>query len=94
MSFIVITIKLFSVNSSVPIGRVGFPSKDLVENICGGMKTVASRIPRGWSSIQSVHIKSTDSIALPVFTSLPPGPTALPGLGEGPPEKIMKFSEV
>lgn len=79
--------------SSVPIGRVSFPAEHVVENICGAMKGVASKIPRGWSNIQSVHIKSTDSIALPVYNSLPPEPKSLPAVGEGRIKRI-KLEEV
>lgn len=66
----------------------------LVENICGAMKGVASRIPRGWSNIQSVHIKSTASVALPVYASLPPAPTSLPAVEDRPPSKRVRTGGV
>ena len=85
---------LYLFYSSVPIGRVGFPKDHLVENVCGAMKVVASQIPRGWNNIQSIHIKSVDSISLPVFNSLPPEPSLLPPLGDMPPVKRVKLMEV
>ncbi len=67
------------------MGRVGFPASHVVENICEAMKAVVGRIPRGWTNIQSVHIKTVDSIALPVFNSLPPDPMSLPEVGKEEP---------
>ena len=75
----------------------------LVENVSVAMKGVSNRIPRGWSNIQSIHIKSVDSIALPVYTSLPPAPTqiSLPPahtrisrVSEQPPVKRVKLTGV
>lgn len=79
--------------SSIPVGRVGFPASHLVENICGAAKAVASRVPRGWNNIQSVHIKSIDSLALPLFASLPPEPKSLPALEDCPPVRRFKLDE-
>ena len=54
-----------------------------MENITQGMRGVASKIPRGWRNIQSVHIKTVDSIALPLYNSLPSLATLLPAV-DGP----------
>lgn len=68
---------------AVPIARIGFPTRHIVENIAHGMRGVASKIPRGWRNIQSVHLKTVDSIALPLYNSLPPQATLLPAV-DGP----------
>lgn len=36
-----------------------------------GMKIIIEKIPHKWKGVQSVHIKSTNSIALPVYATLP-----------------------
>jgi ribosome biogenesis protein UTP30 len=36
-----------------------------------GVSEIAKIIPRGWTNIQSLNIKSSNSIALPIHTSLP-----------------------
>ena len=41
-----------------------------------------------------VHLKSVDSIALPVYNALPPGPKLLPNVLFGPPSKRMKLDPV
>ena len=63
--------------SAIPVGTVGFPIEGLVENVLQAMKGVIHYIPGGWKNIQSVHVKSVDSIALPVYNSLPLPPTKL-----------------
>ena len=56
-----------------------------------GMVGVASKVPRGWRNIQVVHLKTVDSIALPVYNSLPPEATLLATLA--PAEKRVKLSD-
>ena len=56
-----------------------------------GMVGVASKVPRGWRNIQVVHLKTVDSIALPVYHSLPPEATLLATLP--PAEKRVKLSD-
>ncbi len=69
--------------SAVPIGRIDYPTTDVIENITLGMETIATIVPRGWQNIQSVHLKTPDSIALPIFNSAPPDASLLPGVEAG-----------
>ena len=71
--------------SSVRIGRLGMPAHHMVENILTGVKAIANRVPQGFRNFQSLHLKTTDSIALPIYNSLPPQPTKLPGVSEAAP---------
>mmetsp|Transcript_12 Transcript_12/g.23 ORF Transcript_12/g.23 Transcript_12/m.23 type:complete len:325 (+) Transcript_12:39-1013(+) len=58
--------------SMVKIGRVNFDTDHLVKNIMGSIDTIASKISAGhWSNIQSIHLKTADSLALPIYNSLP-----------------------
>ena len=72
-------------HSNVPIGRVGFTQEQLINNITSAMKGVASHIPQGLRNIQSIHLKTPDSIALPIYNSLPPPPGLLPASTDQPP---------
>ena len=45
--------------------------EEITNNIVEGVSEIAKIIPRGWSNIQSLNIKSSNSIALPIHTSLP-----------------------
>ena len=39
-------------------------------------KRLALRLPGGWSTVQSIHLKTVDSVALPIHKALPkPPPT-------------------
>ena len=57
------------------------------------MSGVANRIPRGWRNIQAVHIKTADSVALPIYHTLPPEAKLLGPLEEPPAEKRVKLSD-
>ena len=76
--------------SSVRIGRLGQPAQHIAENIVAGVKAIADRVPRGFRNFQSLHLKTIDSIALPIYNSLPPQPTRLPGVGEEEAAPVVK----
>ena len=78
-------------HSAVPIGRINSPPNHLQDNIVSGMTTIANRIPRGWRNIQAVHVKTVDSIALPIFNSAPSEATLLPDADRGPERKVMRL---
>ena len=80
--------------SAVPVGKVSLPAEGLVENVCLAMRGVIHYIPRGWKNIQSVHIKSVDSIALPIFNSLPLAPAKVALDKTVAPVKIVQQVEV
>jgi hypothetical protein len=77
----------------VRIGRLDQPSQHIAENILAGVKAIADRVPRGFRNFQSLHLKTIDSIALPVYNSLPPQPTRLPGVEAAPVVKKIKLDE-
>ena len=56
----------------------------MIENIISGMRVITTKIPRGWRNVQSIHLKTVDSIALPLYNSLPPPATLLPDINEEP----------
>ena len=58
-----------------------------------GMRGVSSKIPRGWRNIQAVHLKTIHSIALPLYTSLPPEPKLLAPSDGAPKRKRVKLED-
>ena len=50
----------------------------VVENTIATMKRIVQKVPQGWSNIQVLHIKTTHSVALPIFNSLTLKATKLP----------------
>lgn len=57
--------------SAIRIAHTGMMPDEIITNIMEGVSEIAKIIPRGWTNIQSLNIKSSNSIALPIHTSLP-----------------------
>lgn len=66
---------------TVKIGRVSMTGQQLRENIEAAMAKITSLIPRGWGNVQALNVKTLNSVALPIFNSLPLPPTHLPQVG-------------
>ena len=59
-----------------------------MENVLSATEQVASKI--GSDNIQSIHVKTPDSIALPILNCLPPGPTVIDTTSQPPKRKRLK----
>ncbi|KAK9765032.1 proteasome-interacting protein cic1 [Basidiobolus ranarum] len=56
---------------SIKIGLTSQSAQEVAENIDYAITHIVEKIPKKWKNIQSLHIKTTESIALPIFNSLP-----------------------
>eukprot|EP00457_Paulinella_chromatophora_P008958 gb/GEZN01009008.1/.p1 GENE.gb/GEZN01009008.1/~~gb/GEZN01009008.1/.p1 ORF type:complete len:345 (+),score=69.02 gb/GEZN01009008.1/:47-1081(+) len=56
---------------AVRIAKASFEEAASVANILVAMEFIAQKIPHKWKGIQALHIKTHDSVALPIYTSLP-----------------------
>eukprot|EP00163_Fabomonas_tropica_P001122 TRINITY_DN10855_c0_g1_i1.p1 TRINITY_DN10855_c0_g1~~TRINITY_DN10855_c0_g1_i1.p1 ORF type:complete len:288 (+),score=97.52 TRINITY_DN10855_c0_g1_i1:255-1118(+) len=63
---------------AVKVARSSQSAKEVTENIVSVAEQVAKLIPRKWKNIQTMHIKTHSSVALPIFHSLPEGTTRIP----------------
>ena len=79
------------INRAVPVARVGQSTDNVVQNILQCVKTMSNKVFRGLDNIQSINIKTVDSIALPVFNSLPKPASVLTEPGEIPKSKRVKL---
>nr|CCA26010.1 conserved hypothetical protein [Albugo laibachii Nc14] len=67
---------------NVRIAHLGMSVDEIVENIMIGMQRCASLIGKKWNGIQAIHLKTNESVALPIyyspisFTKLPAIPSA------------------
>jgi len=52
---------------SIKAGTTAMPMKNLAENIDAIVKNAASHIPRKWGNIASISMKTTHSVALPIY---------------------------
>eukprot|EP00735_Rhodelphis_limneticus_P001840 TRINITY_DN1253_c0_g1::TRINITY_DN1253_c0_g1_i1::g.26936::m.26936 TRINITY_DN1253_c0_g1::TRINITY_DN1253_c0_g1_i1::g.26936 ORF type:complete len:261 (+),score=33.80,sp/Q5RCE6/RL1D1_PONAB/33.59/1e-39,Ribosomal_L1/PF00687.16/8.6e-56,DUF1390/PF07150.6/0.17,Peptidase_M17_N/PF02789.12/8.7,Peptidase_M17_N/PF02789.12/45 TRINITY_DN1253_c0_g1_i1:46-783(+) len=57
--------------SAVKVARTEFTVKQVVENIMTAVEGILAQVPKKWKGIQSLHIKTHDSVALPIYAYLP-----------------------
>jgi len=57
--------------SAIKVAHTGQTTEQAVENVVSAVSEIARIVPRGWNNIQSLNLKTTDSISLPIYTSLP-----------------------
>lgn len=65
---------------SLRIGKLSMTSEELVDNTVACMKGVASRMPKGWRNVKALHLKTSESVALPVYNSISTEVDKLPEL--------------
>ena len=74
--------------SALKVAHTGQSVEEAVENVVAAVSEMARIVPRGWNNIQSLNLKTTDSISLPIYTSLPEKSLALEA--SEPPKKKKK----
>jgi len=58
--------------STIKVGNIKEQSeKELLENAVHLMKMIGSKIPGSWNNVKCFHLKSSTSVALPVYQSSP-----------------------
>ncbi|KAJ3026945.1 UNVERIFIED_CONTAM: hypothetical protein HDU68_004792 [Siphonaria sp. JEL0065] len=57
--------------NSVKIGTTNQSETKVVDNIYFALETIVARVPGKWPNIQSIHVKLSDSVSLPLYNSLP-----------------------
>jgi ribosome biogenesis protein UTP30 len=53
------------------VAHCDLTEEQIIENINIAVTGLIEKIPRKWKNIQSVHLKTSESIALPLYNSLP-----------------------
>ena len=57
--------------SAIKVGHAGQTQEDIIENVVAIVSYIAKIVPRGWNNIQTIHLKTAESVALPLYNSLP-----------------------
>lgn len=57
--------------SVVKVGRVSQPRVEIIENVRAVIEGVSQQVPKKWENIRALFLKSLESVALPLFQSLP-----------------------
>ncbi|GAB9468984.1 Ap-2 complex subunit alpha [Globisporangium polare] len=56
--------------TNVKVAHLAMSVDEMVENILVATNNCAAHIPKGWNGIQSISIKTNESVALPVYNAL------------------------
>jgi len=57
--------------SMVKFAHTGMEEAEIVDNLMAAAAGVAQRVPGKWDNIQAIHIKTHESVALPIYNSMP-----------------------
>jgi len=62
---------------AIKIGTTAQDPSQIFENLQTALPRIVEKIPRKWKNIQSLHVKTSDSISLPIYNSLPDEPSVI-----------------
>ncbi|GBF94901.1 hypothetical protein Rsub_08144 [Raphidocelis subcapitata] len=68
---------------SVRAARAGLGAAAAAENVLAVIAGVAARVPKKWGNVQAVYVKTGESVALPVYQTLPDKPVRIDAAGGG-----------
>ncbi|KAL8128472.1 hypothetical protein V2J09_017627 [Rumex salicifolius] len=57
--------------STVRVARSSMSPGDIADNVSAAINGVSETVPKKWRNIRSLHLKLSDSVALPIYQSLP-----------------------
>ncbi|KAL6652449.1 hypothetical protein ACP70R_011374 [Stipagrostis hirtigluma subsp. patula] len=59
---------------AVRVGHAAMTQEEAVENVVAAVEAAAACVPRKWKNVRALHVKSPESVALPLYSA--------PGTGE------------
>ncbi|KAM0944169.1 putative ribosomal protein L1 [Dioscorea sansibarensis] len=57
--------------SGLKVGRVSQDRDEIVDNVLAAIDGAVQLVPKKWSNVRSLHLKSVESVALPIYQTLP-----------------------
>ncbi|XP_010926188.3 uncharacterized protein [Elaeis guineensis] len=57
--------------SVVRVGRASQDRDEIVDNVMAGIEGVIGYVPKKWANVRSLHVKATESLALPIYQAMP-----------------------
>ncbi|XP_010522088.1 PREDICTED: ribosomal L1 domain-containing protein 1 isoform X3 [Tarenaya hassleriana] len=57
--------------SVVKVAKLSMGNKEIAENVVAAISGVVDVVPRKWKNVKSIHLKLLESLALPVYQSVP-----------------------
>ena len=58
-------------SNSVQLGTTAQSPKQLVGNIVSGVEQLVAKLPGKWGNVQSLQLRTTNSLALPFYNAMP-----------------------
>jgi len=58
---------------AVRVAKASFTQQQVVENILSAIEPIVGHLPKKWQNVQGIFLKTHDSVALPIYNSLPIG---------------------
>eukprot|EP00898_Chlorokybus_atmophyticus_P006952 jgi/Chlat1/7258/Chrsp58S06904 len=65
--------------SVIRVGKTSQSAREIADNVLAASQGVAGIVSKGWSNIQALHLKTAESVALPIYNSVPQLPTKIDG---------------
>ncbi|KAI3997061.1 hypothetical protein MKX01_027984 [Papaver californicum] len=79
--------------SVIKIARVCMESDEIVENVTAAIDGVVEIVPKKWGNVRSFHLKMSESLALPVYQSVPDLGLKIEGLKKFEESKEKELAE-
>ncbi|KAG6519924.1 hypothetical protein ZIOFF_016953 [Zingiber officinale] len=57
-------------SSEIKVGRASQGRDDLIDNVMAAIEGVVLNVPKKWKNVRSLHLKATNSLALPLYDSM------------------------
>ena len=54
---------------SIKVGSTDMKADEIIENVMTALPHIIDHVPKKWKNVQSINLKTSNSIALPIFNS-------------------------
>lgn len=65
------------------MARTSFTEQQCMENVAAAVKGAIEHVPRKWKNVQALYLKTADSVALPIYQTMPDLPQRIGGRKSG-----------
>ncbi|GER29213.1 ribosomal protein L1p/L10e family [Striga asiatica] len=64
------------------VSKVSMEKEEIVDNVLDAVQGAVQRVPKKWDGVRSLHLKFSDSLALPIYQAMPDVKLKIEGLKE------------
>lgn len=55
----------------VKVAKVSMEKDEIVENVVAAINGISEIVPKKWENVRSLHLKLLESLALPIYQTVP-----------------------